>query len=106
VSGTAYFNVNACLQKTRKLSSYEPHVPATPVTDAEQTPATLADQQGRDLAQPYETIRTVVKSNIRAKGAQTEEKAKEETPKTSKAHEQGSIEKPSKGSRLLVVQLL
>ncbi|KAJ5379827.1 uncharacterized protein N7496_002255 [Penicillium cataractarum] len=85
-------------QELEKLSSGEVPVPATPVAGAEQTPSTpsrtlpglpdLTDQQARDLVQKHETIRTIVRNNIRTKVAQAEEKAKEEAQKASKAHEE------------------
>jgi nucleoprotein TPR len=85
-------------QELEKLSSGEAPVPATPVAGAEQTPATpskslpglpdLNEQQARDLVQKHETIRTIVRNNIRTKVAQAEEKAKEEVQKASKAHEE------------------
>lgn len=85
-------------QELEKLSSGEAPVPATPVAGAEQTPATpsktlpglpdLTDQQARDLVQKNETIRTIVRNNIRTKIAMAEDKAKEDAQKASKAHEE------------------
>jgi nucleoprotein TPR len=82
-------------QELEKLSSGEVPVPATPVAGAEQTPTTpskapfdlldLTDQQVRELLAKNETLRTIVRNNIRTKVIQAEEKLKEET---SKAYEE------------------
>lgn len=85
-------------QEIEKLSSGEVSVPLTPGAGVEQTPATpskalaglpeLTDQQVRDLVQKNETIRTIVRNNIRNKVTQAEEKLKEEAQKAAKAHEE------------------
>lgn len=85
-------------QELEKLSSGEIPVPATPVAGAEQTPTTpskalsdlpeLTDQQVRELLQKNETLRTIVRNNIRTKVVLAEEKLKEEAQKAAKAHEE------------------
>jgi nucleoprotein TPR len=85
-------------QELEKLSSGEVPVPATPVAGAEQTPTTpskapsdlldLTDQQVRELLAKNETLRTIVRNNIRTKVVQAEEKFKEEAEKASKAYEE------------------
>lgn len=83
-------------QEIEKVSSGEVSVPVTPSAGVEQTPATpsktlaglpeLTDQQARDLVLKNETIRTIVRNNIRNKVTQAEEKLKEEAQEAAKAH--------------------
>ena len=85
-------------QEIEKLSPGEVSVPPTPGASVEQTPGTpskaiaglpeLTDQQARDLVQKNETIRTIVRNNIRNKVTQAEEKLKEEAQRTAKVHEE------------------
>jgi nucleoprotein TPR len=85
-------------QEIEKLSSGEAPGPATPAAGAEQTPATpskalsdlleLTDQQVRELLQKNETLRTIVRNNIRTKVVQAEDKLKEEAQKASQSHEE------------------
>ncbi|KAJ5174312.1 uncharacterized protein N7482_000189 [Penicillium canariense] len=85
-------------QELEKLSSGELTTPATPGAGAEPTPATpsksgvnlptLTDTQARELVASNETIRTIVKNNIRTMVSKNEDKAKQEAQAAAKTHEE------------------
>ncbi|KAJ5477799.1 hypothetical protein N7530_003308 [Penicillium desertorum] len=102
-------------QEIEKLSAGERSMPGTPGAGPDATPATpsktfelggftlpeLTDAQARELVAKHETIRTIVRNNIRGGVAREQQKSGEEKEALIKAHENEIKEKVTSAVELV-----